>query len=214
MTRSRWGLGFGPIPNMIHLLEAHGVRVFAVAPDCRDIDAFSFVRDETPYVFLNTEKTGERQRFDAAHELGHLVLHGSGNTSTEGRDKELEANHFAAAFLMPQNGILQERLRNATLNRIVETKTRWKVSAMALTHRLHELGLITDWVYRSSCVTLSQAGYRKSEPAGMVPEGSQVLKKVLFGANRIPINDVAHQLGVTKSEVRSHISELVPSLVA
>ena len=39
------------------------------------MDAFSLIRDDRPFAFLNTDRSAERQRFDAAHELGHLLLH-------------------------------------------------------------------------------------------------------------------------------------------
>lgn len=50
---------------MIHLLEKHGVKVFFLSENTADIDAFSFWKDNIPYIFLNTKKTGERSRFDA-----------------------------------------------------------------------------------------------------------------------------------------------------
>lgn len=75
LVRHRWNLGDRPVSNMVHLLEAKGVRVASLNHEYDDIDAFCFYRDGVPYGFLNTGKTGERQRFDAAHELGHLVLH-------------------------------------------------------------------------------------------------------------------------------------------
>ncbi len=52
-----------------------GVRVNSMAEDTAEVDAFSLWREATPFVFLNTQKSAERSRFDAAHELGHLVLH-------------------------------------------------------------------------------------------------------------------------------------------
>ena len=55
---------------MLHVLEAKGVRVFSLAENTRNVDAFSSWREERPFVFLNMQKTAERSRFDAAHELG------------------------------------------------------------------------------------------------------------------------------------------------
>ena len=98
--RARWGLGEKPIRNMVHLLEAKGVRVFSLAEQCLSVDAFSLWRAGHGFVFLNTMKSAEHGRFDAAHELGHLVLHGHGGP--QGREAELEANAFASAFLMPR----------------------------------------------------------------------------------------------------------------
>jgi Zn-dependent peptidase ImmA (M78 family) len=62
---------------MIHLVEAYGVRVYSLASECSAVDAFSTHRGRCPLTLLNVDKrkTGERIRFDTAHELGHLVLH-------------------------------------------------------------------------------------------------------------------------------------------
>jgi transcriptional regulator with XRE-family HTH domain len=76
--RQAWGLGERRIGNMVHLLEQHGVRVFSLAEEPAVVDAFSFWRGSTPYIVLNTRKTAEHSRMDAAHELGHLILHGHG----------------------------------------------------------------------------------------------------------------------------------------
>ena len=39
---------------MIKLLESKGVRVFSLAENTKNVDAFSCWRNGTPYVFLNT----------------------------------------------------------------------------------------------------------------------------------------------------------------
>jgi Zn-dependent peptidase ImmA (M78 family) len=82
MVRARWGLGQATIPNMIHLLEAHGVRVFSLASECAAVGTFSTHRGGCPLVLLNVGKSGERIRFDSAHELGHLVLHSEHRSRT------------------------------------------------------------------------------------------------------------------------------------
>ena len=64
------------VGNLIHLLEAHGVRIYSLTHENTDLDAFSLYWHGQPFMFLGTEKSAERSRFDAAHELAHLVLHG------------------------------------------------------------------------------------------------------------------------------------------
>jgi Zn-dependent peptidase ImmA (M78 family)/DNA-binding XRE family transcriptional regulator len=212
LVRRRWNLGDRPISNMIHLLESKGVRVAALRHEHRDIDAFCFARDNTPYIVLNTSKSAERQRFDAAHELGHLVLHGEHDMDTRtSKEREAQANRFAANLLMPRSAVLTQSMRNASLDRILAARTFWKVSAMAMTHRLHELHLLGDWQYRSTCVSLSDQGYRSSEPGGIVPETSQLLRKVLFGpATKIGIRHAAHELDLYPDDIRHFIQGLVP----
>ncbi|MEV1333159.1 ImmA/IrrE family metallo-endopeptidase [Micromonospora costi] len=115
---------------------------------------------------MNTTKTAERTRFDAAHELGHLVLHTGGARSARGPQTEREADRFAGALLMPRASILASGLRNASAEHIIAARSQWQVSAMALAHRLHELSLLTDWGYRAVCVDLARLGYRSGESRG------------------------------------------------
>ncbi len=211
VVRARWGLGEAPIPHMLRLLEAHGVRVYSLAEECATVDAFSLFWNGAPYIFLNTAKSGERGRFDAAHELGHLVLH-SEHRVPHGPEAEQEANRFAAAFLMPRSGVLAQQLVNATVDRVLAGKQVWRVAAMALTHRLHDLGLITDWGYRTLCVNLSRLGYRRGEPGGIPRETSQLLDKVFraLRADGITPATIAADLNITVEELNQHVFGLVP----
>jgi len=165
---------------MVHLLEAHGIRVFSLAEESAAVDAFSFWRGLVPYVFLNTKKTAEHGRMDAAHELGHLVLHGHGGPS--GRQAEHEAQAFASAFLMPAGSILAEAPRGGRISQLIKAKPRWNVSVAALAYRMHGLNMLTDWQYRSTFIELNRRGRDKEPTApGKAPlrqESSQVLGKV------------------------------------
>ncbi|MEJ3742848.1 XRE family transcriptional regulator [Actinomycetes bacterium KLBMP 9797] len=214
VVRARWGLGAAPLGNLVRLLEAHGVRVFSLAADCAAVDAFSFSWHQQPYVLLNTAKSGERGRFDAAHELGHLVLH-SEHRVPHGPEAEQEANRFAAAFLMPRASVLAANLAAATADRILAAKQTWRVAAMALTYRLHELELLTDWGYRTACVDLSRRGYRTGEPDGIARETSQLLEKVFrtLRAERITPAAIARDLHITVAELNRLVFGLIPTAI-
>ncbi len=204
MVRSMWELGDTAAPNMVHLLEAHGIRVFSLDTEHQEVDAFSFWRDSVPYVFLNTAKSGERGRFDAAHELGHLVIHGH-ERPLNGPEAEREANQFASAFLMPRADVVARMPAGSQVDQILKAKAIWRVSAMALAHRLHDLGLLTDWQYRSTCRQLAEMGYRRSEPDGIRRETSQVLPKIFTLLRRQGQNPatVAEQLHIPLTELNS-----------
>jgi len=210
-VRARWGMGEAPAPNLVHLLEAHGVRVYSLATDCTDVDAFSTWWKGTPYVFLNMMKSRERGRFDAAHELGHLVMHAVEGVP-HGPEAEREAQQFASAFLMPAADVLARGLRHATLDRVLHDKRRWRVAAMALTHRLNELGLLSEWGYRSLCIELSKRGYRSGEPdADPSRETSQVLSKVFqsLWTQRVGVSDIAQELRLSPEELNRHVFGLL-----
>jgi Zn-dependent peptidase ImmA (M78 family)/DNA-binding XRE family transcriptional regulator len=215
-VRALWGLGEAPIPNMVHLLESHGVRVFSLAADCASVDAFSLRwQEKTPFVFLNLEKSGERGRFDAAHELGHLVLHAA-HRIPHGPEAEQEAQQFASAFLMPRAGIYAQMLHNADAKRILSAKKKWKVAAVALAYRLKDLDLVTDWGYRTAVKQLSQMGYRRGEPDGIVRESSQLLSKVFSAlrAGGFSPSKIADDLDITVDELNKHVFGLVPLVLA
>lgn len=175
--REEWGLGQLSISNMVHLLESKGVRVFSLAENCLEVDAFSFWQDDVPYIILNTMKSPERSRFDAAHELAHLVLHKHG--LNHGVEAEREADQFASAFLMPDRSV-KAALRNfPTLDFLIKQKKLWKVSLAALVRRSHDLGFSSEWHYRQLSIDLSRKGYRTKEPEGIDQrESSLVLLKV------------------------------------
>jgi Zn-dependent peptidase ImmA (M78 family) len=182
VLRLHWDLGAAPVRNMVHVLEANGVRVFSLAEECRALDAFSLWRAATPFVFLNTIKSAERSRYDAAHELGHLVLHRNGKANE--RDAERDANAFASAFLMPRASVLASIHNAASIETLIRLKHNWGVSVGALARRLRDLGLVSDWIYHTLCVAISQRGYRTTEPDPMVRESSQVLDKVFLALRR------------------------------
>jgi Zn-dependent peptidase ImmA (M78 family)/DNA-binding XRE family transcriptional regulator len=213
-VRAAWGLGERPAPNMVHLLEAHGVRVFSLAEECKEVDAFSFWRGPTPYIFLNTMKSAERSRMDAAHELGHLVLHWRGGP--QGREQEKEAQAFGSAFLMPRGSVLANAPRGARLDQLVKAKRRWKVALANLVYRMHSLGLLTDWQYRTLFVEIGRKGYRKKEPRAIERETSQVLGKVFRSLKDEGITKqrIAQELALPTEEITKVVFGLVLTSLA
>jgi len=211
-VRREWGLGELPISNMVHLLEAHGVRVFSLVEECADVDAFSFWRDGVPFIFLNTMKTAERSRMDAAHELGHLVLHAAHGIAPRGRHAELEAQAFGSAFLMPRGSVIAHAPRTGLLNDLHRAKRYWKVAAANLAHRMHDLQLLSDWQYRMVFVELSSSGQRRSELGGVARESSLALRKVFAVLRReegVSKADVAAELGMPLQELNKVVFGLV-----
>lgn len=199
--REEWGLGEKPISNMIHLLESKGVRVFALAENTTAVNAYSLWRNGTPFVFLNTFKTAECSRFDAAHELAHLVLHQDGKM--KGREAEEAANQFASAFLMPMADVLSVVPRVQHIHQLLDAKTRWKVSLAALNYRVHKLGITSAWKNRDFCIEISRRGYNKSEPNGIPRERSLVWDKVMktLWSEKTTHQDIADALHLPLSEV-------------
>lgn len=212
--RRQWGLGELPIKNVVHLLESKGVRVFSLAVDTAAVNAFSMWRGNTAFVFLNTMKSAENSRFDAAHELGHLVMHRHG--PPQGQSAEREADAFASAFLMPRASLFARRPTFATVDHLIRLKKYWTVSVAALAYRLHAIGAISDWHYRSLFVEISSRGYRTEEPEGSQRETSQVLAKIFAALREDGISkiDIANELCVPVEEIDQLVFGLALTVLA
>lgn len=203
MLRQHWGLGDRPIGHVLKLLESKGIRLLSLAEKNNNVDAYSFWRKDRPFVFLNTVKTPEHSIFDSAHELGHLVLHRHAGPRSA-KSAELEANRFASAFLMPEHDIKAVVPRHGiSTNLIVRAKHRWRVSAMALTVRLNQVGWLSDWQYRSTCIELAKQGYRTSERNGIEREKSSLWQQVLtdLWKRRMTKEDIARRLNIPHDEI-------------
>lgn len=212
IVRRDWDLGVLPIGDIVALLEAHGAIVFGLPQDCREIDAFSFWCDEYPYIFLNTQKSPERTRFDVAHELGHLVQHTRERTGD--KDHESEAMQFAAAFLMPRESILPHASGIHSIRQVIRAKHIWRVSITALTRRLHDLGLVNTATYRDWSIRQSRLGYRTREPDPTFPDLSQLLQNVLgfLRQDNISLTDIADELAIPRTDLTDFVAGLTPPL--
>lgn len=199
--RTMWGLGVEPAPNLVHLVEAHGVRVFSIVEEYSGLDAFSLWADGTPYMFLTRHKSPERGRWDVAHELGHLVLHLEASPSRS-RDREAEADEFAREFLMPARAVDARATLPASLDTVRYDKIWWGVSAMAYLRQLKELNHLTDWRYRGLIIDATEAGLRRAE-GDIDRETSSLLPRALelLAEDGTKPEDIAAALQVAPPEL-------------
>jgi Zn-dependent peptidase ImmA (M78 family)/transcriptional regulator with XRE-family HTH domain len=169
--RARWGLGGGVISNVAHLLENKGIVVGRIHLDSDKLDAFSIMEDGTdrPYVVLASDKESPfRCRLDAAHELGHLVLHRNVpkqllKDRVVFKEMESQAFHFAGAFLLPARTFGLERV-TSSLNSFRDIKKKWKASIGSMIIRASQLGMISEAQKTSLWIERSRRKWGKVEP--------------------------------------------------
>ena len=182
--RCHWGLGEGPISSVIQAMESAGIVCARDYIGHVKMDGVStwFESEERPYVFVVADKAnGIRNRFDAAHELGHILMHRL--VSKEDFEVhhdliEYHANRFAGAFLMPARSFSRD-VRRVTLDNLLGLKPRWKVSVAAMITRCKQLGLIDDSHALRLYKGLSARGWRKGEPLddSFAPERPKLLSR-------------------------------------
>lgn len=167
--RKRWGLSVGPISNVLALMENKGIVTCRYEIEGERIDAFSFWNGKRPFIFMASEKeAGVRVRFDAAHELGHLILHRWIEPEEIADPKilkriEAEADRFAGAFLLPKKSFPNE-FYTARLDAFLDLKRRWGVSIQAMVYRCKDLELIDDSQFTNLYKQISFRRWRSKEP--------------------------------------------------
>lgn len=110
--RRRLGLGWAPCPPLPELLETQGVRTGIVdLPE--EISGITISNQRVGlFIVANRQHAPARRRFSFAHEYAHVLFDRRMKgivTRACDRDEliEVRANAFAAAFLMPPEGIRQ-----------------------------------------------------------------------------------------------------------
>ncbi len=173
--REAWGLGSGPIDNLVSIVEQHGILVTSFSTSTDDVDAFSqFIggSDAPTYLiaYSNNKTSAARIHFDIAHELGHICLHEWSEdiedlSKEEFKRREREANDFAAAFLLPENTFKRDAKNGPpTIVYYKQLKKKWKVSIAAMIRRAEKLHVITTEEYQSLIRIMQRRGQRREEP--------------------------------------------------
>lgn len=168
LTRAYWHLPRGPIPDLVQTIESAGGVVVQMDFETAKVDAISRWIPQLPPTFcINRDTPKDRLRFSLAHEIGHMVMHG-----TPSAEMETEADRFASEFLMPERDIRPD-LIGLTLGKLAQLKRYWKVSMAALVHRAKDLGTITANKARALWAQMSKAGYKTHEPVELAADGEQ-----------------------------------------
>ncbi len=117
-----------------------------------DDDLSGMLAKKTIYISTNIHEN--RKRFTLAHELGHYLIHKkadnsykgvrfrSEHISTQEKNEEREANHFASLLLIPTKFLKEEldSLTEFSEDFIFNLAKKYKVSSIAMTIRLEKLG--------------------------------------------------------------------------
>lgn len=191
-VRKQWKIPAGPIGDMVLELERHGILTTRFSVGHEKIDAFSVPFADRPVVVLGADKNKrDRSRFDAAHELAHLVLHREEQIGN--KTIETQAHQFAAAFLMPANDIRGQLPAKADWAAFLRLKAHWHVSIAALLKRARTLEVMNERTYVQALKVMSTRGWRQVEPGELGPPERPVLLSRAV--------DVAASLGVSLSQL-------------
>lgn len=212
--RAVWNLGTGPIADLLMAMESAGVVVVREETGVAAIEGVSTwsIDAKRPFVLLAADKGNAfRSRFDAAHELGHLVLHrhiGRVNDPVRHKTMEKQAHRFAGAFLLPAESFGRDVTLPVTLDSLLLLKQRWGVSAAAMIMRLEALDILTSDETIALFKRRSARWGAKSEPNDdtRLPEKPRLLKRtveLLLSAGVLTPDGVQQHLGLAAVDIES-----------
>jgi len=146
-----------PVP-VVEIAKDMGLKIYETN-DFTDAESGSLKRENDGYViYIDAKETPTRKRFTIAHEIGHFImhkdlLHKAGDEFIDTlkqpviqlqRSKkesvqtmrEIAANQFAAALLMPENEFRKVFEQSTTVESVAQV---FRVSPSAVTVRAKEL---------------------------------------------------------------------------
>jgi Zn-dependent peptidase ImmA (M78 family)/DNA-binding XRE family transcriptional regulator len=218
--REHWNLGIDPIPNLVELLEERGIKVLVVDSE-ENIDGLAAqVRrsrgEPVPVIVIRRGVHGERQRFNLAHELGHMVM------DVQGDDKfrEKAAHRFAGAFLMPAEALWSSVGRHRSSigwSELFALKQLLGASVQAITYRCGDLGIFPPSVSQKLFREFSRLGYRSApnyEPNHLPEERAGRFDRLCYRAlaeGAISEPKTAELLNITVRELNRRMEEPAPA---
>jgi Zn-dependent peptidase ImmA (M78 family)/DNA-binding XRE family transcriptional regulator len=217
--REHWNLGIDPIPNLVELLEERGIKVLVVDSE-ENIDGLAAqVRrsrgEPVPVIVIRRGVHGERQRFNLAHELGHMVM------DVQGDDKfrEKAAHRFAGAFLMPAEALWSNVGRHrssVSWGELFALKKLCGASVQAITYRCKDLGIFPPVLSEKLFREFSRLGYRSApnyEPNHLPEEKAGRFDRLCYRAlaeGAISEPKTAELLSITVHELNRRMEEPAP----
>lgn len=194
-----------PIRNVTRLCERLGVGVIDnLDPAPQDEPRHSGVSrpsrfEDRPLIAVASTMAPALKRFVLAHELYHLIADRDLDRSlTSTRDpRELKANRFAGALLLPEEAARSRLTASTTLHGLLRVKADFGVEVRGLIHRAKDLGIISPERERSLYIQWSSNGWRDAEPVEVPDERPLLLTQALRkAAGRNYAARLSHSLGV------------------
>ncbi len=151
----KWDLGFNPLPNVLNQLEEREIKVLEVEEDQRFEGLAMKVNNDIPVVVVNRSFTIEKRRFNALHELGHIVLSFKGYSA---RKKEKACHRFAGAMLFPRDCVFKEfgttKRTNIHIGELKAVNKFYGISCQAALFRAVDLNIMPYHQLRKYYMTI------------------------------------------------------------
>jgi len=240
--RQRMGFGLhAPLRDPWGIVEGAGLRVFPLRlGDQHPVDGiFAVTEDGHACAGVNTDKWVFRQVFSVIHEYAHALFdratgsdickHNRAWTAghrTVYANRELRANQFAAAFLVPREALLRylDGIRKLdrkgvavglTAVEVVRAQDHFGVSAEMLLWRLQHEHLVAGEQRRALKADLDakgvlniakSLGYAWRDQAQLVTRAQETAKQA-YALGHLSLGELAEILGLGKAQTLQRLSD-------
>lgn len=205
-----------PLHDLIGYAETNGVIVVESNMQHDKLDAVSEWIGDRPFIMLtDNQESAVRRRFNIAHELGHLLLHGDVESihdysSNELKIIEKQADYFASCLLLPEEAFIRSLL-SINLEYYIELKKYWKVSMQAMIMRTFQIGLINEdqKLYLFKRIALNK--WKSKEPLDNViisekPTLYHEVFQMIIENDLLTKNELINQLALPNDELEKSLN--------
>ncbi len=184
---------FGPIGNLIELLENRGILVYVCNVDQDAFSGMNGLVNGRPYIIVNGLMSPERIRSTIAHEMAHFIFEWPEDMS----EKEIEstATAISGAFLFPAEDARRElgiRRKSITKDMTMICK-EYGISMYLLVKRANLCSIVNNSAAKDFYIKAGQAGWRKNEPSRIEKEEPRLFMQLVFRA--VTENEISIQKG-------------------
>ena len=177
-VRELWKLGNDPIESMVDVLEDNNFKVALIDSDEKFDGLSCWGNGEIPIIISKKNCSGDRQRSNLAHELGHLLMN-----VTAGFDEEKAAYRFSASFLVPQGVAISElgkNRKNLNWEELLILKQKYGMSVQQWVYRAKDLGIISDSHFKSWFIEFNKLGSKREFGKPIANEIPTRMRKIVF----------------------------------
>ncbi len=198
---------FGPVGNLVQLLENSGILVYACDMDSDAFSGMNGLVNGRPYIIYNKNMSPERIRSTIAHEMAHFIFIWPDDMD----EKEIEnrATAISGAFLFPEADAKRELgIRRTRISKDMTLICKeYGISMYLLVKRASLCHIVTESLAKDFYIKAGQCGWKKNEPVWSEMEEPFLFEMLVFRAvceREISVQKGAELLQQSYSFVEEH----------
>ncbi len=184
---------FGPVGNLIELLENKGILVYVCDIESDAFFGMNGLINDRPYIIVNENMSPERIRSTIAHEMAHFIF--AWPDDMDDKEAENMATAISGAFLFPAEDAIRELgIRRSAITRDMNLICKeYGISMYLLVKRANLCSIISDSIAKDFYIKAGQIGWKKNEPARIAKEEPMLFAQLIFRA--VSENEISIQKG-------------------